>query len=172
MKRQNPTCRAEPSRLLTLVLVIGVSLLPWRFGFAGELSKLAHSLDVQIVPRLGGAPLAFDSITNEIPTDQRISITRLDFLLSDIALGCADGTWIFNSNLVAYISTREDRTRFHLAAIPSGKYDRIRFHIGLRAELNHQDPAKIPAGDPLNPEVNGLHWGWMGGYVFLALEDR
>jgi cytochrome c peroxidase len=24
----------------------------------------------------------------------------------------------------------------------------------------------------LNPQVNGLHWGWMGGYIFLALEGR
>ena len=42
----------------------------------------------------------------------------------------------------------------------------------MRPDLNHADPGMWPAGHALNPLVNGLHWSWQGGYVFLALEGR
>jgi cytochrome c peroxidase len=29
-----------------------------------------------------------------------------------------------------------------------------------------------PPNHPLNPSLNGLHWGWSGGFVFAALEGR
>jgi cytochrome c peroxidase len=57
-----------------------------------------------------------------------------------------------------------------LNGIPAGQYDRLRIWVGLAPEVNHQDPAGYPAEHPLNPEVNGLHWGWAGGYVFMAVE--
>ena len=38
--------------------------------------------------------------------------------------------------------------------------------------INHADPAHYPGDHALNPLVNHLHWGWQGGYVFLALEGR
>ncbi len=30
----------------------------------------------------------------------------------------------------------------------------------------------MPADHPLNPNLNGLHWNWQGGYILLALEGR
>ena len=59
---------------------------------------------------------------------------------------------------------------FTLPGVPPGKYARLRFHIGLPANLNYADAAQHPADHPLNPQMNGLHWSWLGGYVFLALE--
>ncbi|MEY2428076.1 MAG: cytochrome c peroxidase [Verrucomicrobiota bacterium] len=132
----------------------------------------AHDLQVQILPQFNGAPLAFDSVTNQIAAGQLISITRLDFLLSDLALRRADGTWLTLDNWQVYLSAREGRMSSRLDSLPIGRYDRIRFHIGLQPNLNHHDPANYPAGHPLNPEINGLHWGWQGGYVFMALEGR
>ena len=57
-----------------------------------------------------------------------------------------------------------------LAGIPEGKYKALRFDVGLTAAENAADPSTLPASNPLNPNVNGLHWSWQGGYVFLALE--
>src|SRR2546423_14038180 len=61
---------------------------------------------------------------------------------------------------------------FTTSDLPAGQYTRIRFHVGLLPQLNNSDPAQYPPGHPLNPQVNGLHWSWMGGYVFLALEGK
>ena len=46
----------------------------------------------------------------------------------------------------------------------------MRFHIGVPRQENHADPAGLAADHPLNPNLNGLHWSWQGGYVFLAIE--
>jgi cytochrome c peroxidase len=129
-------------------------------------------LEIEIVPRFGAVPLTFDVITNRTIAGQRISVTRLDFLVSDFALQRANGSWFESKNSVAYVSGRDGRTSFRLSEIPKGAYERIRFHVGLPAEINHRDPTQFPADHPLNPQLNGLHWGWAGGYVFLALEGN
>jgi len=129
-------------------------------------------LRVEIVPRFNGAPLVFDAPTNAIAGGRNISVTRLDFLLSAIALRQTNGTWIEQKNWFAYIDARDGRTSFTLGKIPAGSYDRIRFHIGLEPAVNHGDAAQWPAGHPLNPTVNHLYWGWSREYVFLALEGR
>ncbi|MFO1490791.1 MAG: MbnP family protein [Kiritimatiellia bacterium] len=98
-----------------------------------------------------------------------MSVARLDFLLSDIALRSPDGGWIGALDRQEYISLREGRDRLRLDGLPTGRFDRVRFSIGLPDELNNADPDRFPPGHPLNPNVNGLHWSWLGGYVFLAL---
>lgn len=49
-------------------------------------------------------------------------------------------------------------------------YRSIRFHIGPDAVTNAADVARFPAGHPLNPSLNGLHWSWQGGFIFMAVE--
>ena len=128
------------------------------------------SLEITVLPRFNGEPLVFDSVTNQTAAGQKISVTRLDFLLSDMALHRAGGTWVALTNWFAYLSAREGRTSFTLDNVPAGTFDRIRFQIGLPAMVNHADSAQWPAGHPLNPEVNHLYWGWSREYVFLAFE--
>jgi len=130
----------------------------------------AADLRVDFLPEFNGSPLVFDSPANQTADGQKISVTRLDCLLSDIALRRADGTWIGKNDWFAFIGARDDKTNFTLENIPAGNYDRVRFHIGLEPAINHGDAAQWPAGHPLNPEVNGLYWGWSREYVFLALE--
>src|SRR5439155_26593792 len=91
---------------------------------------------------------------------QRVSITRLDFLLSDFALHTQNGAWYQQTNCFAYISGREGRTSFVLSAVPAAHYDRIKFHVGLPATINHKESTAYPAGHRLNPEVYVLHWSW------------
>src|SRR5215203_2001595 len=132
-------------------------------------------LMVEVVPSFGGEPLRFDSLQHQIASGQFISVTRLDLLLSNVSLEREDGVWVGLTNWQGYISGRENRTRFTLpqsAATPACGYRGIRFLVGLTPDLNQSDPAQFPPGHPLNPEVNGLHWGWQGGYVFLALEGK
>ena len=130
----------------------------------------AADLRVDFVPQFNGAPLVFDSLVNQTAASQKISVTRMDFLLSDFALRRADGAWIERQNGFAFVGPREGRTNFTLEDIPAGHYDRFRFHVGLAPAVNHGDAAQWPAGHPLNPGVDHLYWGWSKEYVFLALE--
>jgi cytochrome c peroxidase len=134
------------------------------------LSSTAADLRMDFIPQFNGAPLAFDALKNQTAAGQKISVSRLDFLASEIALRRADGVWIGQTNWFAYISARDGKTNFTLENIPAGNYDRVRFNIGLAPQINHGDAAQWPAGHALNPDVNRLYWGWSREYVFLALE--
>ncbi|NBV20972.1 MAG: cytochrome C peroxidase [Proteobacteria bacterium] len=101
-----------------------------------------------------------------------LAITRLDLLLSGLAVRRTDGTWLEKNDWFAYLSGRAGRTNFVLRGLPPGDYDRLQFNIGVPPDLNHAAPAKLEERHPLNPMVNGMHWNWQGGYVFLALEGR
>jgi cytochrome c peroxidase len=140
------------------------------FATAIAFSSAATDLRVDFVPQFSGAPLAFDALKNQTAAGQKISVTRLDFLLSDVSLQSDGGAWIEQKNYFAYISARDGKTNFVLENIPIGNYDRVRFRIGLAPEINHGDAAQWPAEHPLNPDVNHLYWGWSREYVFLALE--
>jgi cytochrome c peroxidase len=134
------------------------------------LNASAADLQVKFIPQFDGEPLAFDALKNQTAAGQKISVTRLDFLASDISLRRADGIWIGKANWFAFINARDGKTSFILENIPAGNYDRVRFHIGLEPQINHADVAQWPANHPLNPDVNHLYWGWSREYVFLALE--
>ncbi len=130
----------------------------------------AANLRLDFVPRYRGSTVVFDQPSQTNAAGQQFSVTRLDFLLSDLALRRGDGTWLRTSNWQAYIGLGHNRPAAIVDGLETGNYDRLRFHVGLVPALNHSNPALYPAGHPLNPILNGLHWGWAGGYVFFALE--
>src|SRR5882762_2527518 len=89
-------------------------LLFWIWGFLSvwclAFGVCAASLEIEIVPRFNGAPLIFDALTNKTAAVQTISITRLDFLMSNFSVRRGDGVWVRLTNSFAYISAREGRT--------------------------------------------------------------
>jgi cytochrome c peroxidase len=143
------------------------------FALLLAFSSVLHAgqrLDVEVRPTFGGKPLAFDTLALETRAGQRVSLTRCDLILSKAELLAADGNWLSAASWAAFVSLREGRTRFALSDIPAGKFTRLRFLIGVPPETNKGNPAAHPAGHPLNPAVNGMHWGWQGGYIFAAVE--
>jgi cytochrome c peroxidase len=128
------------------------------------------ALQIAIAPRYHGGALVLDKPAQTKAAGQQFSVTRLDFLLSDFALHRQGGNWLETTNWQASFSLGQNRTNATVQELEPGGYDRIRFHVGLEPSLNHSDPAQYPARHPLNPNLNGLHWGWAGGYIFLALE--
>ena len=140
------------------------------FATAIAFSAAAADLRVDFIPQFNGAPLGFDALKYQTAAGQKISVSRLDFLASEIAMRRADGIWIGRTNWFAYVSTRDGKTNFSLENSPAGNYNAIRFQIGLPPQINHSDSAQWPANHPLNPDVNHLYWSWSREYVFLALE--
>ncbi len=133
-------------------------------------TAFAASLQIDIRPSFNGDPLILDSLRYQNAAGESLSITRLSYLLSGFALERSDGSWLELSNQVAWIDAATRRTFLRLDDLPAETFRSLRFHVGLDTNANHADPAKFAADHPLNPNLNGLHWNWQGGYIFLALE--
>jgi cytochrome c peroxidase len=131
---------------------------------------LGAALQIQINPKLAGEALQPASLRYQTSAGENFSVTRLSYLVSDFALQRPDGSWLEYSNSVGWLDLEQDRDSLRLEDVPPGEFHSIRFSLGLTPQLNHADPAQFPAEHPLNPNLNGLHWSWQGGYIFLALE--
>jgi len=130
----------------------------------------AATLQIQITPKVSGENLQPASLRYQTAAGETFSITRVSYLASDFALQRNDGSWLEISNSVAWLDFDANRNSIWLEKIPPGEFCSVRFLIGLNTNLNHADIATFPANHPLNPNLNGLHWSWQGGFIFLALE--
>ncbi|MFZ4765813.1 MAG: MbnP family protein, partial [Roseimicrobium sp.] len=144
----------------------------WLFLAGAWPSSLGHAANLHGVIRfeVQGQTLLLDSLRYQTEVGEVFSITRSSWLASGFALRRSDGTWLELPGHVAWLDATRQRAEFFLPAIPSAKYTALRFHVGLDAATNAADPARYEPSHPLNPNVNGLHWSWQGGYIFLALE--
>ena len=138
--------------------------------FLAGRATFAALLEISVRPTFNGEPLVLDSLRYQNAAGETLSVSRLSCLLSGFALERAEGSWLECSNQVAWLDAAQHRDTIRLENIPAGNYRSLRFHLGLDTNANHADPAKFTADHPLNPNLNGLHWNWQGGYIFIALE--
>jgi cytochrome c peroxidase len=154
-------------------LVFAFMLARVSFGvivFMMARAGLGTTLQVEIDPQVGGQPLQPASFRYHTVAGETFSVTRVSYLVSDFALQSDDGHWLEYTNAVAWLDFDQNRNTFRVAPVPAGNYLSLRFTIGLSSVLNHRNITNWVAGHPLNPDLNGLYWGWQGGYIFLALE--
>lgn len=119
------------------------------------------------------APLPLDAPEKLHPVGtNQLSLTRAAALISGVAFIRPDGSFVQLDGQFGLIDLGLGRPGFTVRGVPPGRYFGLQFYIGVAPDANHADPAQWPAGHALNPLVNGLHWNWQGGYVFLALEGR
>jgi hypothetical protein len=52
------------------------------------------------------------------------------------------------------------------------KVEAITFSVGVAPEYNHLDPATYSPDNPLRPQNPEMHWGWVSGYRFAAVEGE
>jgi cytochrome c peroxidase len=155
-------------KLIFAFMLVRVSLGVIVFMLAR--AGLGTTLQVEMDPQVGGQPLQPASFRYNTVAGETFSVTRVSYLVSDFALQREDGRWLEYTNAVAWLDFDQNRNRFRVAPVPAGNYLSLRFTVGLSPALNHLSITNWVAGHPLNPDVNGLYWGWQGGYIFLALE--
>ena len=130
------------------------------------------TLEIAMRHTFNGDPLLLDSLRYQNAAGETVSFTRMSYLLSGFAIEREDGTWLEVPDQHAWMDAAKRRTSLRLDGIAGGKYRALRFHIGPDATANASDPAKLAADHPLNANLNGLHWSWQGGYIFLAIEGH
>jgi len=132
---------------------------------------VAGRLTLQLEHGWGDVPLEVGKVAGRV-AGRPVTVTRLAYLLSQPRLLTEGGEWVGSGGWVAYVDAGRGRTRCVLEGMPPGRYRALRFDVGLVEAVDRVDPAQRPPGHPLHPDVSGLHWGWRGGYVFLAMEGR
>ncbi len=147
-------------RLLSAI----ISLIALATSASGE------DVRVTVAPVFKGEPLKLDSLRYQNGAGETFSMTRLSFLISNIALQDQGGAWLEATNQIVWLDAAKRRLDFKIADVPRQEYRAIRFQIGLDENENAADPATRAADHALNPALNGLHWAWQGGYIFLAAE--
>src|SRR6266481_4906886 len=164
---QNKSSVNHPVPILTKLLcrLFGA----WMLVLGCHLS-FGATLQIEITPKVSGENLQPASLRYQSSAGETFSITRVSYLLSEFALQQNDGSWLELSNSVAWFDFDQNRNSVRLGEIPAGEFQAVRFTVGLNTNLNHADIAQFPAAHPLNPNLNGLHWSWQGGYIFLAIE--
>lgn len=155
-----------------MLLLRRVHLLLLACAMMASVTLRAGDVRVSIAHTFGGEPLQLDSLRYAAAAGDTMALTRVSYLLSGFGWQRKDGTWMELPDQVAWIDLERRRTAFTLRGVPSGDYTAVRFAIGLDMAANHAAPEHLAADHPLNPNLNGLHWNWQGGYVFLALEGR
>jgi len=151
-------------RLRRQIIALIVALL------CGRAVASAAALQVAIRPVVHGEALRLDSLRYQDAAAETYSLTRLSYLLSGFALQREDGAWVELPGQSAWMDAGQQRMETRLEAVPEGKYRALRFYVGLDAKTNAAPANGFSPDDPLNPNLNGLHWNWQGGYIFLAAE--
>lgn len=130
----------------------------------------AATVELHITPGVAGEPVQRGSLRYRTGAGEAFSITRVSYLLSDFGIQRQDGTWQELPKTFAWMDAELGRNSVRLDPVADGPIRSLRFRLGVSPEVNRADPAAHPATHPLNPNLNGLHWSWQGGYIFLALE--
>src|SRR5258708_731188 len=154
-------CAVKMSISMKLTRTIGICLA---ISCAVNLLSAA-TLQIQITPKVSGENLQPASLRYQTSSDEKFSVSRVTYPVSDFELQRDDGSWLAISNSVAWLDFDANRDSIHLKQIPPGEFRSVRFIIGLNTNLNHADPAQFPAAHPLNPNLDGLNWSWQGGYI-------
>jgi hypothetical protein len=136
------------------------------------ISAQASDLEVIVDPIFNGEPLKLDTLRYQNAAGETLSVTRLSYILSGFALERENGQWLELPGKTAWMDLEKRRKSVQLEKLPDEKFRAIRFHIGPDPAENAADVSGIPANDPLNPNLNGLHWSWQGGYIFMAIEGH
>jgi cytochrome c peroxidase len=120
-----------------------------------------------------GQPLEFASPDLATASGEKIAVTRLAYLLAEPAVRVSGTSeWLTNAAWFAFGDATKGATSHELSGLPAKSFDLLRFHFGPDAATDRRDPSSYPAHHALNPTVNGLHWGWTGDFVYLAIEGN
>lgn len=127
---------------------------------------------VSFTHEVNGYPLVLNDTEFTIWNGKKMKLTRADFYLSELAIQQQDGTEVPLTDQYLLVSAKTPNAKFDLGEWPVESAHGMTLHIGVPESVNHNDPAAWPNGHPLAPKNPTMHWGWVAGYIFLAVEGR
>lgn len=98
-----------------------------------------------------------------------VSFSKFKYLMSNLFLIDADGNRVA-LDTYGYNDEATERFTLSLKDVPTGQYEGLELMIGLDDAINSGNPNQYAADHPLSPILNGMHWDWTTGYIFMSIE--
>lgn len=134
--------------------------------FAWAIQAQEGPVSLHIQHNIGDDPLEAGMVYPSVQGN--FMVTRLSYYLSDIELIHDGGQRLAFDDLYLLVHGSDPVYDLGMADIQS--IEGIAFNIGVDSVTNHADPALWPADHPLSFQNPSMHWGWLSGYRFLAIE--
>lgn len=145
------------NKLLLLLLTVA------SFRSAAQVNVTLH-----MDQKLAGEPFTYDRPV-QADLGYWYKLTRLQYYISEIKL-IHDGGIVTPVTDMYLLVDPAVVSSFDLGSFPIGTLEQIQFSIGVDSAHNHLDPSTYPNGHPLAPQNPSMHWGWISGYRFIAIE--
>lgn len=97
--------------------------------------------------------------------------TRLEYYVS-LPFVIHDGGQVTNAPTRYFLIDAGEEAWLELGEMNVENVEGITFSLGVDEARNHLDPALYPADHPLALQNPSMHWGWVGGYRFIAMEGN
>lgn len=163
-----------PFVFATALLVLMSSCEPDAIDGDGDKKIPLSELELAFVGQIADEPLPpkGQDIYKGKSFGESMMVTNWSFLMSNLALVKENGDTVQLGDGYQWADLRGTRNVFNYKGIPPGKYTGLQFTMGFDSATNHGNPQVWPSDHALNPNINGLHWGWSGGYIFQAMDGR
>lgn len=143
-------------------------LLSFSALFLGFALFAQQDIYLQINHKLGTEPFSFQTET-ENGMGHKFKTSRLEYYISGIKLTHDGGQDTLLSETY-FLANAGNAFNNLLGNFNFTTLEAISFAIGVEDPTNHEDPAQYNAQHPLAPKNPSMHWGWAGGYRFVAVE--
>ncbi len=120
----------------------------------------------------GGVRMTPNSSVFPIWNGKQVRLFRAAFYIAEIELHKTDGSRLMLSDQYLLVDAAEPGREFDLGNWSVTDIEGVSLRIGVDSARNHLDPASYPADHPLAPQNPSMHWGWVSGYRFMAVEGR
>lgn len=131
-----------------------------------EPTPATPQVKLSVQPVFGSETLELDS-TYTLNAGWDVQFTDIKFFVTD----CKNGSNVLTD--AARFDYREKGTLLCQVNGSASSFGALTGNIGVPASINHNDPSAFPNSSPLNiMNVNGMHWSWNTGYIFITVEGK
>lgn len=129
-------------------------------------TTISPSSEIHLIPQFNNQPIQLEEI---FTSNQGYDIKLTNFQILGTQLRNS-GQLFADAFMLNYGS---GTTLLSLTNKFYSGFDSLWFNVGVPETLNHADPTLPAADSPLNiANVDGMHWGWNPGYIFVKIEGR
>lgn len=136
-------------------------------------NKNLAPLSIEFDNIVGGQNLHLNTGSYTDAAGENYSITLLQYFISNIKLGKADGTIYTVPQDSSYFLIKEGDEDLSeaLVNVPEGDYTSLTFTVGVDSLRSTMDISRRTGVlDPSGSMDEGMYWGWNSGYIFFKME--